>query len=168
MLNKKVGGAAGLRKKALYEQLLLIMIKHGKTNYPLNIYSARKSLLNVVMLFWLFSTFFSQTFLKQAVIAEAHTCVFIQELMSWQYVFINEKQVFSFCSSPFGLLSTDNAFKNLENACQFYIRTGITSHIFSFIAKDILFLESFYWTLLPLMSIWISPAVQSAFLGNAL
>lgn len=58
--------------------------------------------------------------------------------------------------------------KNVKNACQFYIRTGITSHIFSFIAKNILFLESFYWTLLPLMSIWISPAVQSAFLGKAL
>lgn len=58
--------------------------------------------------------------------------------------------------------------KNVKNASQFYIITGITSHIFSFIAKNILFLESFYWTLLPLMSIWISPAVQLAFLGNGL
>lgn len=50
--------------------------------------------------------------------------------------------------------------KNVKNACQFYIRNGITRHIFSFIAKNIFFLESLYWALLSLMSIWISPAVQ--------
>lgn len=50
--------------------------------------------------------------------------------------------------------------KNVKNACQFYIRNCITHHIFGFIAKNILFLKSLYWALVPLMSIWISPAVQ--------
>lgn len=142
------------------------MIKNSKTNYTLNIYSAWKFLFNVVMLFWLF---LFQTFLKQAVIAEAHTCVFTQELLSWAVCVYQWKAgALFFAHHHLDCFQLIMPLKNVKKACQFYIRAGITSHIFNFTAKNILLLESFYWTLLPLMSIWMAPAVQSGFLANTL
>lgn len=100
---------------------------------------------------------------------QKHTRVFIQELLSWAVCVYEWKAgALLFAHHHLDCFQPIMPLKNVKNTCHLYIRTGITSHIFSFIAKNILFLESFYWTLLPLMSIWISPAVQSAFLGSTL
>lgn len=120
------------------------------------------------MFFWMIFTLFSQTFYKQAVVMKAHTCVFIQELILSSMCLSMWSRCSLFLHYHLDCFQLIMPLKNVKNACQFYIRTGITSCIFNFIAKNILFLESFYWTLLLLMSIWISPAVQSAFLGSAL
>lgn len=138
------------------QEIILLIYTHNKSLFLMQ---------SSYSLFWFFFIFFSQTFLKQAIITEA----FIQELQSWVVCVYEWKAgALLFAHHHLDCFQLIMPLKNVKNTCHLYIRTGITSHIFSFIAKNILFLESFYWTLLPLMSIWISPAVQSAFLGSTL
>lgn len=107
------------------------------------------------------------SFIRQ--LLQKHTRVFVQDLLSWAVCVYKWKAgALLFAHHHLDCFQLIMPLKNVKNTCHLYIRPGISSHIFSFIAKNILFLESFYWTLLPLMSIWISAAVQSAFLGSTL
>lgn len=139
------------------QKIILLIYTHNKTlflmqscNFDCSLFSFPKHFLNRQLL-------------------QKHTRVFIQELLSWAVCVYEWKAgALLFAHHHLDCFQLIISLKNVKNTCHLYIRTGITNHIFSFIAKNILFLESFCWTPLPLMSIWISPAVQSAFLGNRL
>lgn len=166
-MNNKVGGAARLRKETCRNNS--IWLKMAQKIYPLNIYTHNKTLFLMqpcnsdCSLYSFPMHFFNKELLLK------HTCVIIQELLSWAVCVYEWKAgALLFAHHHLDCFQLIMPLKNVKNTCHLYIRTGITSHIFSFIAKNIFFLESFYWTLQPLMSIWISPAVQSAFLGSTL
>lgn len=139
------------------QEIILLIYAHNKTLFLMQPRNSDYSLFSFPR------HFFNRQLLQK------HTRVFIQELLSWAVCVYEWKAgALLFAHHHLDWFQLIMPLKNEKNTCHLYTRTGKTSHIFSFIAKNILFLESFYWTLLPLMSIWISPAVQSAFLGSTL